>query len=713
MRNFWQNAGPCLVLLVLVSCSSSGGKNEQDLLSSDAADVKDDSGPLDSASPELVEDLSGPPDLVEDLQVPDADVVQPPEKAKLRFFHAMLGATAVDAYLNETNPPVVSGLSFLSASEFSPLEPGSYDLSVVQAGGVMADALVALAGLQLEAAKAYTGVAFGESPAAAGLLLDEDLSPVTPAMARVRFVHVSTTIDDVDVLGTRDGVAMGTLYEGMGYGQASEQQDIWPGTYVLGLDLDGNGEADVTYSPPPVVEGAVLDVFLVTQPDGNVVLAVLDAECVVTLVQADVVQPPKNAEIRMVNLYPDGGPLDVYLNGAAEPSVAGLDYLEGSDYLVIPEGSYTVDIVAAGAAIGEALFHVSDVVLTGETRYSVAAIESEEPGQPVGAKVGTIVAVDDSDGIPEAEFRIRVGHAAAQVGDVDFYLSTEGSPDALWVAAISPGSMSEYRSLHGGAVLQRLGVDATGDGTPDVYFWLPTSMDGKWLNAYLVVDGDGPKLVLQSPDSNIEVLDGEVIEEPLPLSVRFLALHPTAPGLDVYFDHVSPALAAGITYKQATAYQLGTVGTHDVTWVPAGGALDQEYLTVAGVDFSAGMTCTVVAYATASGALPGFAGMSDSGIQSGLVLEDLSTVSDGMIRLRAMHVGPTLGEADVYQIPESGPPTLLLSDFGFGELSEPLELVAGPIRLGVDLSNDAVPEATFLIPGVPSGFSGGLVCDDG
>jgi hypothetical protein len=84
---------------------------------------------------------------------------------------------------------------------------------------------------------------------------------------------------------------------------------------------------------------------------------------------------PLKAQLRAVHASPDAGPVDIYVyTGSARPStptVAGATFPQITGYLSVPAGTYTVDVLAAGAASTTTPVATEQVTVSGDTQYSV------------------------------------------------------------------------------------------------------------------------------------------------------------------------------------------------------------------------------------------------------------------------------------------------------------------------------------------------------
>ena len=87
---------------------------------------------------------------------------------------------------------------------------------------------------------------------------------------------------------------------------------------------------------------------------------------------------PSLAQVRAIHGSPDAGPVDIYVYPAGTsrpgtPTVAKAAYPQITDYLNVPAGQYTVDVIApAGSPSTTAPAATENVTVAGSTQYSIA-----------------------------------------------------------------------------------------------------------------------------------------------------------------------------------------------------------------------------------------------------------------------------------------------------------------------------------------------------
>lgn len=114
-----------------------------------------------------------------------------------------------------------------------------------------------------------------------------------------------------------------------------------------------------------------------------------------------------------VNGIIDSGELDLYINGLK--AVDSLTFGDVSGYFALPAGTYTFDLVPAGAAIERSVLSAADAPISAGTAYEIAAIGTLDAPQLMGNPV-------DLSPLPAGDAgstRIRAIHGVPDAGSVD------------------------------------------------------------------------------------------------------------------------------------------------------------------------------------------------------------------------------------------------------------------------------------------------------
>jgi hypothetical protein len=122
--------------------------------------------------------------------------------------------------------------------------------------------------------------------------------------------------------------------------------------------------------------------------------------------------------IRVMHDSPDAPNVDVFVDG--EPVFENIPYLTTTSYQALAPGQHRVQIALDGRSIDDSVIDIN-VDLRGDKPYTVLAL-----GDLVNIKAQLLP--DTSKAPPEGHARIRIIHAATDLGTVDIYPSGSPSP---------------------------------------------------------------------------------------------------------------------------------------------------------------------------------------------------------------------------------------------------------------------------------------------
>lgn len=122
------------------------------------------------------------------------------------------------------------------------------------------------------------------------------------------------------------------------------------------------------------------------------------------------------ALVRVGNLSPDAGFVDLYLDG--ELLAADVGYFDGTGYVEVPSGTLPFVVTVAGDE--GAVLLADEVNLANEGSYTVLAGDFVDD-------MTTIYFLDVNSAPAAGQFQVRVMHAAPSQGPVDVYLTTPGA----------------------------------------------------------------------------------------------------------------------------------------------------------------------------------------------------------------------------------------------------------------------------------------------
>ncbi|MAA79642.1 MAG: hypothetical protein CL916_10315 [Deltaproteobacteria bacterium] len=240
-----------------------------------------------------------------------------------------------------------------------------------------------------------------------------------------------------------------------------------------------------------------------------------------------------------------------------------------------------------------------------------------------------------------------------------------------------------------------------------------TTVPCEWdetLDCYDLIPYDGEQTVLSLSDAfwyedfpniDFDILNLGVPEitepteptEPTDAHVRVVHLSPDAPAVDVYANG-SAVGVDNVDFPAGSAYLTVPAGEYTFEVAPTG----TSYADVVPVGLTADLEAGVSYTAIAHGYLDPTNGSNGFAITP--FVTDRSEVTEGTFRLQVVHAAAAdaFAQVDIWNITDADSPAALIEDFDYGT-SVTTELPTGvAFVLGVDVDNDASPDATFNIP---------------
>ncbi len=126
---------------------------------------------------------------------------------------------------------------------------------------------------------------------------------------------------------------------------------------------------------------------------------------------------PDDGCLIFINGVADSGSLELYIDGLK--AVESLNFDDVSGYFSLPSGTYTFDLVPAGASIEHTVLSVADVEIAAGTAYELAAVDTLAAPQLLVSAVDLSPLPPGDAGTPLQNTRIRAIHAAPDAGTVD------------------------------------------------------------------------------------------------------------------------------------------------------------------------------------------------------------------------------------------------------------------------------------------------------
>lgn len=184
--------------------------------------------------------------------------------AYLRLAHLSPDTPKVDVYVNSAGDPsrsfVVPGVGYGAVSQYQPLPPDSYVISMRPAGADAASPPVISATVDARSGAAYTVAGTGKS-ANLGLSVLNDKLDIPPAgKAGVRVINAALSVPSADV-----GPVNGPVWaKGVQFGTATDYVDCPLGKWDLAVSSSGTS----TTVPLTLEENSTYSVLLIDKGDG-------------------------------------------------------------------------------------------------------------------------------------------------------------------------------------------------------------------------------------------------------------------------------------------------------------------------------------------------------------------------------------------------------------------------------------------------------------
>jgi predicted RNA-binding protein len=362
------------------------------------------------------------------------------DDATFRVAHFSADAGPVDVYVN--GDVLLENVEFGTVSDWMSVPAGSYAVDIAPTG-TSADDAVLSTDLALEAGDTYftaAAVGFATRPDIYPLevqVIAEDFSTLNPAEARVTLFHAIPTVQPVSVLV--DDI---TLVSGLGFAELVDMEadgtysaDLIAGTYDVSVEFTESGEnifdlPETTLTPNrnyfiavAGLETAPELVFVSTNPDNMMG----DADMADEMAEGP-------ATLRVAHFAEDAPAVDIYVNG--DVAVEDVAYPAVSSFLELGAGTYTVDVVPAGAALADSVLS-ADVTLEAGQAYTAAAVGLLSRPDITPLKI--VLLEEDYSAIVPGESRFSVFHTSAGAPPVDVLVNGE-----VFVASLAyPGTLGD------------------------------------------------------------------------------------------------------------------------------------------------------------------------------------------------------------------------------------------------------------------------------
>jgi hypothetical protein len=220
------------------------------------------------------------------------------------------------------------------------------------------------------------------------------MGAMTADNASLRIAHMSPDAPAVDVYLDNESVVSGAEFS-----EVTDYVETTPVNHTVTITAADNRSAVVFNGTVPFDAGA----YTVTAtgevgPNASQPFA--------PLVLDDNTAPPgENAsKVRLVHAVPDAGPVDVTVEGANLTLFDNVTFGNGSDYVRVPGGEYTLEIRAAAANNSGPVVTTVDVEIENATAYTAFAAGYAAPDEaPADEPLELVVVTDAENSTSDAE----------------------------------------------------------------------------------------------------------------------------------------------------------------------------------------------------------------------------------------------------------------------------------------------------------------------
>lgn len=401
--------------------------------------------------------------------------------------------------------------------------------------------------------------------------------------------------------------------------------------------------------------------------------------------------PEGTVALRVVHASPDAPAVDVYADGLNDPLFSNVAYGDVSDYLMVPEGTYNIQLRSAGALGSSApVYETGDLtvsegdVITAIATGFLSSLDAEDEFR--------VLPLFEDFADAGSSARVRIVHASPDAPTVAIDVGNDGSPEIAALDRFAETGL-EGIELPAGSALQ-IGIWAGDPLARVTAFTTPALPAGGEL--FVIAIGSLESLPREETGFSLLAVAnsgaiGRIGQNPV---VYALHAGPDAPAVDIFAgdlelaDDLAFAELSGSIQVPPGSYTLDFFGTTAGSTRPGGSAaasLDTP-------DLEAGQRYLAIA----TGFLA--AEMGEEPFRLVAFRDDLELAS-GTARVSAIHASPDAPAVDIGTV-DAGQIDLVVFDnvaYPEGEPVDGAEVPAAALTLGVAATGSTDPVATFDI----------------
>lgn len=179
----------------------------------------------------------------------------------IKILHASPNAPAVDIYVNDNK--VIENLAFSQATDYLPIDPGSYNVKVYAAGTT--DNPVIDVDIEVPEKTRITVAAVGNLPDIELLPISENIVPKVSTGTHIRVAHLSPNAPAVDITLPNGDV----IFENVEFGEVTDYINIPRGVYTLQIRPTGSSEVVMTIPNVEFMPNFYYTIYVLGQLQGT------------------------------------------------------------------------------------------------------------------------------------------------------------------------------------------------------------------------------------------------------------------------------------------------------------------------------------------------------------------------------------------------------------------------------------------------------------
>jgi len=397
--------------------------------------------------------------------------------------------------------------------------------------------------------------------------------------------------------------------------------------------------------------------------------------------------------LRAIHASPDAPAVDVYANDGTTALVEDLAYGEVTGYLDIPEGTYNIQLRAAGsAATSMPVYETGDLTLS-EGDVVTALATGFLGSNDADDKFRIIPLFEDFTSAASGTARVRIVHASPDAPTVAIDVGNDGAPEVAALARFEDTGVAGIE-LPSGTEIQ-VGIWAGSPLSRVTAFTTPQLPDGGELFVIAVgsvqlLPREEAGFALLAVFANPSGIIGMIKQNP-----TVYALHggPDAPAVDIFAGETE--LVNDLSFGDLSGAVQVAAGSYTLDFFPTSAGSDRP----AGDPAASGSVLLNRGeryVAIASGFLsPDGAGEQDFSVVAFRDAFDLNDPSNA--RIQAIHASPDAPAVDIGTVSGGAIDAVVFENLVYpaGKPDAGESIPAAALTLGVAPTGDANPVATF------------------